>query len=183
MLGLDGLPLEFYRVFWTLLSKDFVQVAYEVLQSGSLAVSQHTGVIQLLYKKGKRSDLNNWRPISLLNVDYKIISKALANRLKRVLPQIIYENQLCCILDRTIFENCSIMCDAIHLCETTNTPAVVISLDQKKAFDGVSWEYMLAALEKFGFGPVFRSWIRALYQQVDSHVIVNNWLTSKITLG
>ena len=130
--GLDGLPLEFYRVFWTLVSEDFVQVANEVLQCGSLLASQHAGVIRLLYKKGKRSDLNNWRPISLLNVNYKIISKALTNRLKHVLPQIIHKNQSCCILDRTISENCSIVRDAIHLCETTNTRAAVISVDQRK---------------------------------------------------
>ena len=138
---------------------------------------------RLLYKRGDRRDLANWRPISLLNADYKIITKALANRLKLVLPNIIHENQSCCILRRSISDGCTAIRDAIYLCETTNTPAAVVSLDQMKAFDRKIWDYMTAVLTKFGFGPIFLSWAKALYYNVGSHLIVNNRLTSRIPLG
>ena len=90
--GMDGLPLEFYRTFWRVLEEDFVLVANEILQFGRHSGSQQKGVIRLFYKRGDCRDLANWHPISLLNADYKIITndKALANRLKLVLPNIIH---------------------------------------------------------------------------------------------
>ena len=116
-LGLDGLLVEFYRAFWDCLKEDLVQMVNEVNISGSFSSSQRTSVIRLLYKGGDCKSLSSWRPISLLNTDYRIISRALANRLKHVLPQLIYLNQTCCILKRTISDNCAIVRDIIQHCE------------------------------------------------------------------
>ena len=125
--GLNGLPVEFDRAFWDCLKDDLVQMVNDVNISGSLSSSQRTGVIRLLYKGGDRESLFNWRPMSLLNTDYKIISRALANRLKHVLPRLIHPNQTCCILKRTISDNCAIVRDIIQHCEATETAAAVIS--------------------------------------------------------
>lgn len=95
--GLDGLTLEFYREFWAILKQDFLEMANEGFTRGKLSHSQRTGVIRLIYKKGNREDLTNWRPITLLNADYKIIAKTLANRLKEVLPSIVDMDQTCYI--------------------------------------------------------------------------------------
>lgn len=154
----------------------------EVLSSGKLSTTQRTGVIRLLYKQGNRADLSNWWPISLLNTDYKIMAKALGNRLKQVLPDIIHDTQSCSILDRSISDNLLVVRDTIHLCEKTNIPAAVISLDQTKAFEWVNRENVFAVLERFGFGPNFLRWIKALYNNIGSQVIVNDWLTGKIAL-
>ena len=78
--GIDGLPVEFYRRFWTLVADDLMDVYREVLSSGRLGASQLTGVIHL-FNKGDRCDLRNWRPITLPTTDYKILAKALATRL------------------------------------------------------------------------------------------------------
>ena len=78
--GIDGLPVEFYRRFWTLVADDLMDVYREVLSSGRLGASQLTGDIHL-FKKGDRCDLRNWRPITLPTTDYKILAKALATRL------------------------------------------------------------------------------------------------------
>lgn len=93
--GIVGLPVEFYRRFWVLLEDDTLAVYDEALATGRLGLSQRTGVIRLLYKKGDRRDLRNWRPISLLTSDYTILAKAMASRLSSVLPSIVHEDQTC----------------------------------------------------------------------------------------
>ena len=92
--GNDGIPIEFYKTFWSLISEPFIRCANECFERGEMSSSQKQAVITLIEKKGKdRSFLENWRPISLVNVDAKIMSKGLTTRIKNVLPDIIHHNQ------------------------------------------------------------------------------------------
>ena len=92
--GLDGLTAEFYQTFWLIIKNEFKEVVDECKKTGRLPRSMNMALIRLIFKnKGERVDLKNWRPISLLNVDYKIISKVLTNRLKKIMPLIINEDQ------------------------------------------------------------------------------------------
>ena len=101
----DGLPIEFYSKFWEIISEPFVNCVNEIFTSGEMSRSQKRAVITLIEKKGKdRSLLENWRPISLVNIDAKIISKVLATRIKNVLPSIIHHNQSDFVKDRFISE-------------------------------------------------------------------------------
>ena len=91
--GNDGLTVEFYKAFWPLLGNLVVDCLNEAYDYGELSTSQKMAMIKLIEKKGKdKMHIKNWRPISLLNVDAKIASKALAKRLETVLPLIIHEN-------------------------------------------------------------------------------------------
>ena len=85
--GDDSISSEFYQLCWYLIGDDFVSVVKDIFRDKRLCESQYLGMITLLFKKGEREDIRNWRPITLLNVDYKIISKILAERLKKVLPK------------------------------------------------------------------------------------------------
>ncbi|KAE8278213.1 Transposon TX1 uncharacterized 149 kDa protein ORF 2 [Larimichthys crocea] len=87
--GIDGLTVEFYKVFWDILAGDILDVFNESLVAGSLALSSRRAIITLLPKKGNLQDIKNWRPVSLLCTDYKILSKVLANRLRGVMEQIL----------------------------------------------------------------------------------------------
>ena len=87
--GQDGICVEFYKVYWNDVKNDVLEVFVHGLSNKQLAYSQDIAVIKLLYKKGNRQDMKNWRRISLLNVDCKILSKALAERIKNSLPEII----------------------------------------------------------------------------------------------
>ena len=80
--GLDGLPLDFYLSFWTLLAPDLLSVLNFSFRDGHFPISLRSGVITLLFEKGDRLNPANWRPITLLNVDYKICARALAARLR-----------------------------------------------------------------------------------------------------
>ncbi|KAI3363915.1 hypothetical protein L3Q82_001510 [Scortum barcoo] len=85
--GIDGLTVEFYKAFWEILSTDILDVFNESLASGPMPMSCRRAVLTLLPKKGNLQDIKNWRPVSLLCVDYKLLSKALANRLRGAMEQ------------------------------------------------------------------------------------------------
>ena len=180
--GIDGLTTNFYKHFWPLFGNKLTQVYNYAFRLGQLSVTQRRGVISLLFKKGDRTLLKNWRPITLLTTDYKIITKALANRLQRVLPLVIHTDQTASIKGRTINDNTRLLHDAIAYANDNNIPLALISVDQLKAFDRVAHGFLFKALECFGFGPNFVRWIRVIYNSVSSSVRTNGWLTAFINL-
>ena len=117
-----------------------------------------------------------------MNTDYKILTKALANRLQQFLPLIIHTDQTAPIKGRTINDNTRLLHDVVAYANEKDVPLVLISVDQLKAFDRVSHEFLFKCLEHFGFGPNFVQWIRLIYNSVSSSVKTNGWLTAFITL-
>ena len=109
--GSDGFPVEFYKHFWDLLGPDLYHVAHLAYAKGKLPFSQRQATIKCLPKEGDLSNLKNWRPISLLKADYKIIAKAISLRLLKLLPSVISEEQTCSIKGRRISQNLSIVRD------------------------------------------------------------------------
>ena len=103
--GEDGITIEFYKTYWNIIGHDMHEVFIKGLNNRELSYTQYLAAISLLYKKGSREDIRNWRPISLLNVDYKILSKVLSERLKKVLPEIIHTDQKGAVKGRYIGEN------------------------------------------------------------------------------
>ena len=180
--GLDGLTTNFYKHFWHILGPYLTNILNSAYENGSLALSQRRGLISLLFKKGDRTKLKNWRPITLLNTDYKILTKALANRLQQTLPLLIHTDQTACIPGRTINDNLRLIQDAIHYANETQTPLALISVDQLKAFDRVSHTYLFKVLRHFGFGPSFLRWIEILYTETMSSVKINGWMTAFIPI-
>ena len=110
--------------------------------------SQNYGLLTLLVKKGERALLSNWRPISLLNTDSKILAKALSTRLGKVLAHIVADDQTCGVPGRTIL---NILRDLVVICKPKNISAAIINIDQMKAFDIVNWAFMYKTLQAFGF--------------------------------
>ena len=93
-LGLDRLTAELYIVFWDELKSKLFQVYEDSFIKGILHETMRVGVVTLLEKNGKdRAELSNWRPITLLNVDYRILTKTSSQRLKTTLPNIIHKDQ------------------------------------------------------------------------------------------
>ena len=183
--GIDGLPYEFYQCFWDILSNDLVDVYNDCLSRGSLSFSQRTGLITLLYKKNDKLDTKNWRPISLLCTDYKILAKVLTNRLKLVLSTVVSPSQTCGVPGRFSGEHVRLLQDIVNFSNTNNVGAAILSLDQEKAFDRVDWSFMLKVLERMNFGPSFRSWVQLLYSSIFSRVLVNGYTSEafRVTRG
>ena len=119
-----------------------------------MSCSQKQAVITLIEKKGKdRSLLENWRPISLVNVDAKIISNVLATRIKNVLPSIIHHNQSGFVKDRFIGETVRSIFDLTEFSLKEIIPGSMIFIDFHKAFDSLEWNFLFSCLEACGFGP------------------------------
>jgi hypothetical protein len=105
----DCIISEFYQLFWEPIKDEFIVLVCEIFKEKQLSKSQNRGVLTLLFKSGERENIRNWRPLTLLNTDYKIIAKILAERLITVLPNLIHSDQKGFVKDRNISEaNCLI---------------------------------------------------------------------------
>ena len=159
------------------------EVLNGVFEQGKLSNSQRTGLITLLFKeKGSRKDLANWRPISLMNVDYKILTKILANRVSLVLRKIINADQTCSVAGQSISDNGHLLRNVQDYVDQKNLGAAFVSLDQQKAFDRVDWGYLMQVLENFGFGPNFRKWVQIIYTDISSAVLCNGNISQTFSL-
>ena len=134
------------------------------------------GVFSLLFKKGDPELFSNWRPLTLLGVDYKIIARALAVRLGKAMPHVVHSDQTCRVEGRSVLHNLQLVRDSISWVQDRGLPLVLVSLDQDKAFDRVSHWFLFRVLEQLGFGPNFRRWIGILYAGVGSRVKINGFL-------
>ena len=129
---------------------------YNDYNRGSLVDSMRPSVRRLLYKKrGDIKDLKNWRPISLLNVDYKIISKAITLHLSQVIGSPFGLDQTCSVPGRLTSSNLSLLRDVLDHIDCTDEAGILVSLDQEKAFDRVNYSFLFNLLSHFGFGPYF----------------------------
>ena len=177
--GTDGLNAEFYKFFWHDIKQFLLASINYSLEHGTLSIAQRRAIISLLPKGDKdRLYLKNWRPISLLNVDYKILAKALANRLIEFLPQLIDEDQTGYVKKRFIGNNIRIIEDIMIYTTKNKISGILLSVDFEKAFDSVSWKFLAKCLEAFNFGPKFRSYVQTLYHDI-SATVLNNGHTSQ----
>ena len=163
--GEDGLPVEFYKVFWTKIKNIFYEMVLWSHQTEILHQSARTGILNLIPKPNKDSRyIKNLRPITLLNVDYKIIEKAIANKMMPALEYIINKDQRGFMKDRRISVNIRKMLDIMHQVDKEDLEAVVLSLDFVKCFDKCSFDILHGSLDFFGFGKKVKEWTKILYK-------------------
>ena len=117
--------------------------------------------------------LRFWRPISLMNMDYKIVSKSLSLRLKKALPVVVGQDQTCSVPGRSISDNVHLFRNVFDFEEQNEIRCAFLNLDQAKAFDMVATNDLLRVLSSFGFGPMFISWIKLSFTNISSSVIVD----------
>ena len=148
--GPDGLSVEFYSKFWNLLGSILLEVINLCYADFDLCESMKTSTTRLVFKKGDRKSLKNWRPISLLNVDYRICSRALSSQLSLVLEKIVSLDQTCSVPGRLISSNLVTLRDMLDYIDHTDEPGILISLDQAKAFDCIDRTFLVNLLQHFG---------------------------------
>ena len=176
--GNDGVTKEFYKTFWEDLKKPMCASITKAFHRGELSHSQKQATIKLIEKKDRDKKLiKNWRPISLLNSDTKLISKVLAGRLKNVLPSLITSHQTAYVNGRFISEGGRLISDVLEICDKLQIKSFLMTVDIEKAFDSINHCFLIKVLEKYGFEKDFIKWIKILLQNQES-CIVNEGTTT-----
>jgi len=159
--GSDGIPAEFYKVFWNKIKFPLFKSYQYSLLEGKLSHTQRKGVMSLLHK-GKdlnRQDIANWRPISLTNVDYKILAKTLALRLRIVINSLISKDQKGFIKGRNIAELLREIDDIVEHQKRLEASTFLLAIDFRKAFDTISAVLLRETFKLYGFGNHFCEWM------------------------
>ena len=170
--GCDGLPMEFYVIFFNKISDILLDTINYAYKTGKLHSSALRAMITLIPKKLRdQRVLTNLHPISLLNTDYKLIEKVLTNRLKPALTHLINEDQKGFLCGRHICTNIRRILDLIEYAEEEDIPGVILSIDYMKCFDRIELSAILGALRYFGAGESFLSWAKLLYNGSVSCII------------
>ena len=182
--GEDGFTKEFYESFYDLIWSDLLNSYNAAFQSGSLSISQRRGIITLIPKAdGDLSELSNWRPISLLNIDYKILTKALAKRIEKYLPKLINSDQTGFVKGRYIGQNIRLLSDIMEYLDAKKTSGLLLFIDFEKAFDSLEWDFVAKTLKVFNFGPNVKRWISMFYSGVQSAVMNGGFLTNYFNIS
>ena len=177
--GNDGLTKEFYVTFWMDVKIPLILSVKKAFYKKELSTSQKQAIIKLIEKKEKdKRFIKNWRPISLLNVDVKLISKVLATRLRNVLPNLISSSQTAYVKNRFISEGGRLISDILEVTDYFKINGLLLTIDIEKAFDSVNHLFLISVLDKYGFGKEFIEWIKILLKNQESCVI-NGGRTTK----
>ena len=181
--GPDGIPYLIYKKYWKIMGPIILESWRYSVENGTMPPSHLESMITLLPKEGKdTSDIKNWRPITLSNCDSKIITKALALRMSKVLENIIDPAQTAYVPGRSISDNLRSNYFYKSHCEKNNLDAVLVSLDAKKAFDSVDHGYIRDTLKAYGFGPVFVRTFETLYNKISARILINGFASEAIRI-
>lgn len=181
--GIDGMCLEFYAEHWTLIHTELTQVLNDMFLNKRISVQQKKGILICLPKLPTGDTLNSYRPISLLNTEYKLLARILANRLKPVLEDQIPTGQCCGIPRRSILDALAAVRDVLAYHETAKVPLCIVTLDFQKAFDKIAHEYLFKVLECYGISTWFVERVRAMYEHMSALVQVNGTLVGPIQIN
>ena len=163
--GLDGLPYEFYRKVWAVIRNEFKDILQCQLDRIRIVDSNKQGVTRLISKVNGIPKVDELRPITLLNTDYKILSKFFVKRIKPRLSTVILSRQLCTVEGRNIlFGINNVLSSMLYVnCNKRKHKACILSLDFFKAYDRVLISYLVKVMARMNFSPLFCSWIRMLH--------------------
>lgn len=194
--GLDGCPYE----LWKKLNRMYIETqiadreGFDVLDLLTLVfqdIQQHgvekdteftEGWMCPIFKKKDRTKIENYRPITLLNSDYKILTKALSLQLLEPIDKMIHRDQAGFIPGRSIFDHIRLTRIMIAYAEAMEVNGAIIALDQEKAYDKITHEYLWKTLEAFNLPPCFVNTVKALYQNAKTTVAINGELSAPYTV-
>jgi hypothetical protein len=131
---------------------------YNAVRKGHLSMGMTKGMFILLHRGGERELLSNWRPISLLNVSYKIYSKMLQKRLQLMLTGVTSKDQLAFLPTRYILDNVFMQHEMIHRVRDSSSRMVLLKLDFRKAYDTMSWNFLFDTMPIWGCRSSSSKW-------------------------
>ena len=174
--GLDGLTYEFYkrtiqligptlrRIFWCQMEKE------KIIESNTVGATRLASKLDDITQVPK---INEMRPITLLNNDYKLMSGIMGNRMNPVMGQVIKSGQLCQVKEKNILNGAHNIMSTIQYICLKKKSAAILSLDLFKAYDRVNLQYLFKVMERMNFGPRFIRWVAMLHKEAKTHLLMN----------
>ena len=180
--GPDGLSVEFYTQCWPIVKNDFVNLLNQMYSTQSRDNRTKSGFITLIHKKAPKTEISNYRPISLLNYDLKIFTKCLTNRLKPFMTNLSHENQYA-KPGKQFFSIANLLRDLWWDASNSKLDAYFLSLDFKKAFDSIDQHWLSRVFHKMNSPTKFIRTINSLNRDADVRVLVNGFRTGQVPIN
>lgn len=181
--GANGYNAEWYKTMFDQLAPSLLKAFNWVVQKREILPSWREAIISVISKEGKdKSECGNYRPISVLNVDYKLFTSILARRLENILPDLINLDQTGFICKRQASDNIRRTLHVLRHVSNHKVEAALVSLDAEKAFDSVRWNFLYKVLTKFRFHNNFTEIIKTLYDKPCARIKINGDLSDPFQL-
>ena len=181
-MGPDGISFKFFNKYWKMLQHDIVSFVKDFEVSGLIPRGCNSSFITLVPKVEDPLVISDFRPISLIGSQYKIIAKILANRLSRVISLVVGEVQMAYIKDHQIINGPLMINEIIAWAKKYKKCLMFLKVDFEKAFDSLSWDFLFSILEQMGFSYKWRLWIRSCLKSGFASVLVNGSPTKEFKI-
>jgi len=165
MPGHDGIGMEFFKINWNIIKDDMLTMFNQMYSTGKIGKQQKHGIVLCIPKTTTPKTPADYRPITLLNTNSKILGRIVASRLRPILVEILHPRQHGGVQGGGIFDAVTTIRDAIAYAEKTQSPLCVLSLDFTEAFDRISHIYLMKLLEVYGFSPKMIALIKNMYEE------------------
>lgn len=174
--GPDGFTSKFFKTFKDILVPYYGEVMNNILKGQDMPPTWNEAAITLLPKEGlDRDEIKNYRPISLLNADYKVFAGILANRFKKYLVEYINQDQVGFLPERHLKNNLRVLINVLEWVERQPSKKLgLIFIDSEKAFDKLEWDFLKGVLKVTDVGNNFFNAINQIYKKQISYLVVNN---------
>lgn len=173
--GPDGYPVEFYQLFQATLSPVMTKTFNSIMTTGEIPPSWRSSMLIPILKPGKEATAcSSYRPIALINVDAKIFTTILSNRLQKIISCYVKQDQTGFIPARSMSDNIRRTLNVIHHCRAHHISSFLLALDFEKAFDSVESQYIKSLLAHMNFGGKFITSVSSLYADQSAYVKINN---------
>ncbi len=181
--GGDGLPAEWYKTFRDSLTLLQLKCFNYVLKGGETPPSWKQAIISVIPKPGKdRTECSSYKPISVLNTDYKIFTSRIVNRLENITADLTDTDQTGFIKNKRTQDNTGRAMLLIDIMSKSNMKSLAISFDAEKAFDSVRWEFLYLVLQHFSFNDTIIRCLQSIYNSPTARIKINGSLSSTISL-
>ena len=171
--GPDGVTFSFIKMFWGLVNKEVVGALKYFHKEGKIPKGCNASFLTLIPKSENPQSLEEYRPISLVGCLYKIVTKVLSKRVKKVIEKVIDGSQSAFLSNRGLLDSVLVVNEVLDDLKRRRKSGVIMKLDFEKAYDSVSWEFLFYMMGRLGFCERWIQWIRACLESATISVLVN----------